>query len=1292
MLVRSNEALTVSTWQGPVAAQTKPVITGSDLTVVILSETLDAASLERVKTELPKALSPLLRDHALRVINVLGTAGEVSDVLKSSMQISMALKRLPSPDDATGPPPTAERIVSVLTGVTESLPGDWAHCLVVGRLPVAEKGNQALLTAWVSEVFRRHRSRASFWSLDGVIPDWAANLSAATLGAANEDVKGLPFDGDSTDVSEATWQTKPSQGFLWYRAELKTAAGAPVASVEAMAEAAGFALPPLSEYLAARGALEAAPNDTSAAKAVLTLNPSDTSALRYLAASEGSQKNHVAARDAWRTVSIIESTDPMVWAGLGREAYETSDWDESEKALRQARKLSAKDPAVPAVLAKLSVRRKDFEGALPLVQEALAATPKEQELWLLRADCARNLNRWSLQTESLEQAAAVGNLPLERRTELIATYLANNAPDKALPHLKAASAELPADAGTRVTYARFWEAELQPKQAEEIWKSALQVDPASEPAGYGLALHYLKQQRAAEALKVTGDGLQANPSSVRMAVVRTDALEATGDIYGARHLATTLAKQVDETEALRRWAHLEDLYGNGGAEAYLALVRALVKQNAAQAEVATVCRRGLVVAIRCRHDEVARDFANRLAAAGDQAGLALLGADRTKSQASTTLVPGGMDSLYFLAVGKGKTNPERFLMDYCRALVRNAEHGRKEAAELEEGIHRYFSEVSAISALGSRTPDGAEIPLSLNGKAERQRTDRVLHLLGMKLTAEKGKVAVQQLEGKSQGKKQDTAAALGLDEGAIQQTLAEGKTYKLQIPVDQVQVFPPEEQWHKAFYEKQQWPGLADAFASEPRMAGLYIALNSMDRSAAEVLIHAVSLRTLAEKYGQLLARCSSALALSGKSAELPGGEAATTVWRQLVGTDPGDPASFFVALMNRDNGLLLEFFSSLAQMDMQHQRFFTRSVERTKRFYELFRESADARRNDAHLRNGEFVELLGEVPLDNDNRVDFPGSAEVWSVANGQSHSANATARISKKLKAKTTPDGEDEILVRLAKTKYNEGGVAHSEAANFIAIVHLDADRTEPLDPDSALLLAQNFARYGASYPYLASLTGLTGADFQSLFSLGDKIVGYDPITTNLRASQVQAFLELLCLAQQAGVASEQEAVTIYRAALKRYASAGDPSAWTMASLAALDDLCRLPALKGLESHDAALRTLLLGKPVAVRVALRSGVNTLEPVRQREMAFQQVLTLQKVPPVDALFSIQEALQQLQIGKPPAPLLSPSQKTWSLLLRCLSRRHLKSATRITSSSPASTSPGWNTPSKSFAKKRTNAT
>jgi hypothetical protein len=85
----------------------------------------------------------------------------------------------------------------------------------------------------------------------------------------------------------------------------------------------------------------------------------------------------------------------------------------------------------------------------------------------------------------------------------------------------------------------------------------------------------------------------------------------------------------------------------------------------------------------------------------------------------------------FLAVGKGKTNLERCLLDYARALVRNGAQSKKTSQELAEGIHRYFAELDAVATLGSRTANGVAVELSLNGKGEQQVTARVLLLLGL---------------------------------------------------------------------------------------------------------------------------------------------------------------------------------------------------------------------------------------------------------------------------------------------------------------------------------------------------------------------------------------------------------------------------------------------------------------------------------------------------------------------------------------------------------------------------------
>ena len=288
-------------------------------------------------------------------------------------------------------------------------------------------------------------------------------------------------------------------------------------------------------------------------------------------------------------------------------------------------------------------------------------------------------------------------------------------------------------------------------------------------------------------------------------------------------------------------------------------------------------------------------------------------------------------------------------------------------------------------------------------------------------------------------------------------------------------------------YLHEEFPGgLAEAFLSDNRIPELYLALNSMDRAAAQALVASVPLKTLADQYASALSLYSAALALNGASADVPGGTSAAPIWEALSGASPASPAAFFTALLRKDDGRLIAFFYTLSQIDTLHQRFFTRSVERTKRFYELFRTSAEMKRaGERKMSTSSFVEFLREVPLNADLSVDFPGAPEVWMVAKGKNISGSSVAKLTKHMKRKAAPNDEDEILIRLADTGYKSENRQQTELANFIAVTRIDAERDEPLTPESALLLAQGFATYGGLFPYFAELGNLDATDYKKAFS---------------------------------------------------------------------------------------------------------------------------------------------------------------------------------------------------------------
>jgi tetratricopeptide (TPR) repeat protein len=829
-----------------------------------------------------------------------------------------------------------------------------------------------------------------------------------------------------------------------------------------------------------------------------------------------------------------------------------------------------------------------------------------------------------MEADSLERAISLGPVPFARRTELVTIYLGHSAPNRAILHLKAATSELPHECPITAQYAEFWEEAGDPVRAEGLWKTALALNPNYEPAVFGFAKHLMHANHAMDALRFADRGLELAPNSVWFSLLKAEALETLQQFYAARRLVSS-SKSTD-LEMLNRRARLEDWYGSDVSNSYSALVRTLMEQRASSADIASACRRGLEVSLRCGRLKDAQAFADQLAAMGDNTGRKMLQPNPVIKCESTQLV-GGVDALGLLLTSQNKSQPEHFLVDYSRVLN---SLGRTEFQTAAAKVHEYFEQVAALAALGTRKPDGIELRLSLNDKSAKHRTEQALRILDLRLDRRKQTLAVRSIEKKSHARRQEGTAALAIDTQSIQEALAEGKPYMLEVPVDRVPVFPPEDIWKKAFFEHQQYPGgLAEGLVTDPRLPRIYYALNLMDRETARVLVQSMALRTLAESYSMPLSLFSAALAIRGKRVELPGGRSAETVWSSLVGADPSDPAAFFRALFKRDDGRLLAFFYTLSQLDSAHQRFFTRSAERTKRFYEYFRDSTEMKRGVDHpLGTDAFAQFLREVPLNEDGTVDFPGGAEVWMVAKGQKHSSASITKLAKKVRRAVAPDDEDEILIRLAGTEYKAEVGHKSELANFIAVVRQDREGKTPMDTETALLLAQNYSAYGDLYPYFPGRGDLDTQDYQGVFDLVERLEALDPVTANIRMGELHSFLAMLTIVGRSGASNRQAVRQMLRKGLDRYLHAKD--AWTDASLRFLEDLTSLCGDRS-SSTDGKLRTMLLGKPSRIPVTLPEGEIAIDPIGRRHKSFREVLKLQNVPSLDVIFAIVRALANIR-------------------------------------------------------------
>ncbi len=1127
----------------------------------------------------------------------------------------------------------------------------WSSVLLVGRLPDLEPDVRDYAQAWMAVRFCGQKLRVSYWDPAGAKSEFWNGVAEATGGIPGVDSPAdfLPASA-AGPFTELSWPAPPwDRGFLLYRGEVRDGAGVKGAELPMLAAAAAAELPDIDRYRALRSAAGKAAElarlekpDAGQGEEVralveqaLGINPMDGEALGAGAGYYRRNKDYKTAASLLARLTQITPGDAGRYAELGHCQFAAGDLDAAETALRRAREGKAGGAAVPEELARIRLAHGDDAGALPLLDEALAFDARNSALWFTRADSAARLGDWSQSADSLEKGLALDEKNLKRRTSLVALYL-EHAADRALRHIQYATAALPPDAAVGRQYAEFLDQLGRPEEALPVWRQALASDPAMEAAHFRIARILLDRGAFAEGLAAAERGIEAAPVSPRLHLAKSEALERQGRYFDARESLRAAAKSLPDAALLARLAEMEDISGISPAEGYAALADAREHDGRNPAGAAEALERGLEVALREGDQKSRMLFSARLTALGKNHVSDWLALGRESSPGGA-VVPGGLEALAFVAQAHFRS-PRHFLADYCRTLVdRTAVSDHKVAAAYLESIRQYFQLVAGLRSLGTRKGDRVELVVSLADKKARQQSEKILGLLGWKLRTSKDEVTLEAGEKAAQAKRQDTASALTVDEVGMQDALQAGRSFRFEVVDALAPVLLDEARWRSTFFPKEELNGgLAEGLARDVRVAKVYAALSAMSAPAVAALSAGADLKTLAEKYADLLYGHAAAFALEGDRAAVPGGAQAVPVWEKLVGSPVATPSRFFRALLEKDEGKLLAFFATLGELDAEHQRFFTRSPARTARFYELFRDSRDMVQGAAkQTQSSAFVEFLREIPLDSEGRVLFPGGPGAWIRSNNDPSSSYGTGKLARKLSRIALPEQEDEILSRLARTSYSIGHQKLSESNKFVAVVRIDQHRSEPLDEASAWLLAQHCETELAVYPYFAALTALGKPQFERFFALTDRLRPLGRLQLNLVLGELHSLIELLCLAQESGALEPAAAAELFGRLCDRFAKAVSEADTTSASLASLRELVNRAAPKDAAGDpDSAIERVLLGDGGPVAFTLDGMRRELDPRAVRSAAYRRVLAEQKVTALKTVLEFDDVLQAVAQGK----------------------------------------------------------
>ncbi|MGD0200948.1 MAG: hypothetical protein ABSD27_09400 [Bryobacteraceae bacterium] len=1232
------------TFRGRAAVRVTPVTPAPSVVFAIATDFLSTEQLDGVK----KSILDFYRASKgqvptrLAVLNpgLSGVAGPV----KTRAQLVAALREI-TLGDAPADPTLPLRFFSTLGETLQPLGGDWAVVVLTGDFPTLPAELTPYAGALLSARATANRQRLFVWNLGASLP--------AQLGAAMDQTAGLTihnppeeilqeFTQDRQNLVELDWDRPAlTRGFHFYEAQLLNAAGQVQRTLPSIAQAPEFALPGLERYAeslshvaASRSALAVeALTETNASgarthlDAALALNPRDASALQLAADLYDRLRDFKTAASLTSLLVELQPLDGRLSQTLGHRWFLAGDLDEAQKAHLRARELEYKTPEGAAELGIIHAAHNDPRGALPYFEESLAAQPANQALWFARADASAKLGDWSRQAESLEKGVAPGGNVSERRTSLVRLLLDHQETQRAAAQIEPGLRELGAEAEPHAVWAGFLEELKRPGDALAVWRKASALAPEREDVRYAIARLVFAAGDMRAAQTEAESGLAVARTSARIFLIKARALEAQGRILEARLEIKRFAPGSEDVELIRHAAWMEDLYGREAPAAYQRL--AGVESSSA------VLQRGLKVALRDNDLPRAGWFAEKLSAAGQReaAAIATPGVAGVRSE---VLLPGGHDALMFIARGQGGSSLDHFFVDYAKAILLGHPKGNPRAGqEFSATLRDYFQRLQELCTLGQPSSGDQRVTrlvLSVTDKKQRRQTERALNLLGWKVRANKGDITVEFGEKSAQARKQDMASALGIDQVGMQDAFAEGRAYTLEIPWERVPIVLDEQTWRDEFYAKEKaFGGLAEVMARDINLARLYAGLSVLDAETARVVTQSFGLHVLAQHYSEQMIAHASSLAIENNAAAVPGGPEAFGAWAHLAGADPRQPGRFFRALFERNDGDLLAYYSTLAGLDLEHQRFYTRSSARLAKFYDLYRESPDnARAAGTVVRETSFGEFLRRVPLDTDGTVMFPGSPELWMVVKGKAGSVGNTSRLLKKIHKKVAPDVEDEILLRLGRTRYTAEHTARSELENFLAVVRVEEHRDQPLDEESALLLAQHSAHYPGYYPYFAAFTALSAREFAQFFQFAEKANELHAEEANILLGHFHALMEILRLAVLTGAIEQPKATEIFGRICDRFTHAATMDQLTVASSDTLKSL--LPP-EGLGDPASTLRDLLVGHPVKAEWVFGGVPKSIDVTAARIAAWDRVLEIQKAPSLTTVMAIVNAASNLAAG-----------------------------------------------------------
>jgi hypothetical protein len=582
----------------------------------------------------------------------------------------------------------------------------------------------------------------------------------------------------------------------------------------------------------------------------------------------------------------------------------------------------------------------------------------------------------------------------------------------------------------------------------------------------------------------------------------------------------------------------------------------------------------------------------------------------TSTQTNEAAIPGPLRSFLRMTAISQKISPDEVLPLLARNIVVNGYQGGKPTQFLIL-VNWYMDQARELEALAGK--QGA-IHVSNCDEAKP-----LLIILGYRLQKPCGPDAALETADANR-------AFLTIDSGfplaELEETLRGGKPFDIPYSPTELPILFKESDW--LLNEKNANRGIVDSLLRDPNLARLYWGMSRVDNETAHFLWQSLGPKKLLAS-APVLDFYGSHISVRAGRVIVPGGMAAESSWKELVGASPNSPADFITRLLAKDDGWLAAYFDVLSRVAPAQQLYFTDS-HHLARNYEALRGqdiSPPPTRHSFRPDQGLFL-FVTRLQLEPSGQPHIPGNVDVWQDILKRKSDSKNLKEWAKRASRLNSPEQIVEGMIGVSRDSSREGAL-HV----FLAVNEIDRGRTpdQRLNVQTVHLLAEKYQRFGDQYPMLAEFHALNDASITSFVTVADYISQIpDRLTRADALGMFQANIGLWQVLARQGEIPSTSLSDSWQKIANSFASVKSPPQVFEAGKTAFGELARAATGKPGISQDQFM-ALLAGPDQASK----EGQELRSDMASR---MRQVLDDQRLVSLDTLLQLGDGLDEMAKGK----------------------------------------------------------